>query len=407
MSAAALLPVAAVAGASAAVMQLAGALKTAPPLAALPFDLTVLAFALLLPAAALLGVTQRWRLDRAIALPLACAALLWLWLVVAGAWSPSRAVLPRKLPEIALVAPAMLLLGLLVGAEARARRALVALTLAIGAALAGIVLWGLVVGWPPRLLLDAELVRLQYQLAGLGMAMAAALAAIRAVEAPHILRALPWLALVGVLGFAASLPGGRMALAALALGVALAPALRLWLAGRRGAALRWLGACAAIGAAVLVWLTTQPDIAAGLRTLERLAQDGTGVETRQDLWAAALAWAGEAAPFGLGTGGFTIAAGFGEWRGRYPHNHALEALAEAGLPGFALWLGAFGGALLAAAMLLLRVAPARGARIAALALPVGLYIMVSTDLGNRMAWFALGLVLSLGLQAQAAETRHV
>ena len=78
-------------------------------------------------------------------------------------------------------------------------------------------------------------------------------------------------------------------------------------------------------------------------TLERLAGDPAGFEARTQLWGAALAWGGEAAPFGLGTGAFTLAAGFGERRGLHPHNHALEALAEAGLPGLLLWLGAFGG----------------------------------------------------------------
>jgi cell division protein FtsW (lipid II flippase) len=43
---------------------------------------------------------------------------------------------------------------------------------------------------------------------------------------------------------------------------------------------------------------------------------------------------------------------------------------------------------------------ARQARIAAMVLPVALTIMVSTDLGNRMAWFALGLALSLGVTAR-------
>jgi hypothetical protein len=50
------------------------------------------------------------------------------------------------------------------------------------------------------------------------------------------------------------------------------------------------------------------------------------------------------------------------------------------------------------------VAPGRAARIAALTLPLGLTAMVSTDLGNRMVWFGLGLLLSLGVEARR---RHV
>jgi O-antigen ligase len=150
-------------------------------------------------------------------------------------------------------------------------------------------------------------------------------------------------------------------------------------------------------------LLLDPERMDGLRTLERLTGDAAGLDARVSLWSAALDWAGRAAPFGLGTGGFTIAAGHGERRGLYPHNHALEALAEGGLPGLLLWLLAFGGGAVAAMRLLPRAAPARAARIAAMVLPVAMTVMVSSDLGNRMAWFALGLALSLGVTARPAR----
>jgi O-antigen ligase len=391
--------IALLAGGSAAVLQLSGALKTAPPLATLPFDLTGLAFGVLLPAAALLAATRRWRVAPELAVPVAAAFGLLLWLVVAGGWSSSRIVLGQKLPELALLAPVMLAAGLLAGADATARRALCGATLVAGVAVAAIVAWGAAFGWAAPGGAETEARRLQYQLAGLAMAMAAALAAVRAAEGRRPCAPL-WLALVAALAAAATLPGGRTALGALGLGVALAPSIGLHLAGRGGAAALWLGGCGAAGLAALGGFALRPDLADGLRTLERLAEGGAGLEARTGLWSAALAWAGDSAPFGLGTGGFTIAAGHGERRGLYPHNHALEALAEGGLPGFALWALAFGGGLLAALRLAPRVAPGRAARIAALVLPVALTVMVSTDLGNRMAWFALGLALSLGLEAR-------
>jgi O-antigen ligase len=118
------------------------------------------------------------------------------------------------------------------------------------------------------------------------------------------------------------------------------------------------------------------------------------------LWGEALRWAGLAAPFGLGTGGFTLATGLGDSRGLHPHNHALEVLAEGGLPGLALWLLAFGGGVVLALARAGQVAPERAARIAALTLPLALTAMVSTDLGNRMVWFGLGLLLSLAVEAR-------
>jgi len=390
--------IAAAAGMAAAVLQLAGALKTAPPLAGLPFDLTLLAFVALLPLLALLAATRRWQAAPALALPVAAAALLILWLVMAGSWTSSRLVAGEKLAGLVLAAPIMLAAGLLVGAEPGARRALAATTLAIGSAVAAIVGWGLAVGWAPRDVLDPQALKLQYQIAGLAMAMAAGLAAMRAVVARGVAR-LGWLVLVALLAAAALIPGGRTALIALGLGVALAPALRL----RGGAALGWLAGVALLGAAGALYLLLRPEEAEGLRTLERLTEDAGGLDARLGLWSAALDWAGRTAPFGLGTGGFSIAAGHGERRGLYPHNHALEALAEAGLPGFVLWLGAFGGAVVLAIRLRPTLSPGRVAAIAAMVAPVALSVLVSTDLGNRMAWFALGLLLSLGLHGRRAH----
>jgi O-antigen ligase len=412
---AALRPLAVLTGGAAALMQLSGGLKTAPPLAFLPFDLTLAAGLVLLPCLGLLAATRRWEVDPALALPVAAAALLPFWLVVAAAWSPSREVAAAKLPEVALTAPVMLAAGLLVGAEPAARRALALVSLLVGLALAAVVAWGVAAGWALQEALDPDRARegakVHYQLAGLALAIAGGLAAVRAMEAARPLAALAWLAVVAALSVAALLPGGRTALLALGLGVAVAPALRLGLGGRRGAAAGWLAAVLGGGAACGLALLLNPHGAEGLRTLERLTSDAAGLEARLGLWQAALRWAGEAAPFGLGTGGFTIAAGHGERRGLYPHNHALEALAEAGLPGLVLWLGAFGGGAVAALALLRRTEPARAARIAAMVLPVAMTVMVSTDLGNRMAWFALGLALSLGvgsaLPAGPPEPRRV
>jgi O-antigen ligase len=392
-----------VAGLAAALLQLAGALKTAPPFAALPFDLTLAALGLLLPAVALLAATRRWALDPRLALPLAAAAVLPLWLVVAGSWTPSRIVVAAKLPEVVLAAPLMLAAGLLVGAEPAARRVLCAVSLLVGVTLAGLVAWRSLGGFALAAALEAEQAKLHHQLAGLAMAIAGGLAAVRVAEARRPLAALPWALLVVALGAAAMVPGGRTALLALGLGVALAPAMRLWMSGRRGAALGWLALALAAGLAGALLLLLDPGRATGLRTLERLTAEAGGLDTGLGLWSAALDWAGHAAPLGLGTGGFTIAAGYGERRGLYPHNHALEAFAEAGLPGLLLWLAAFGGGVAAAARLLRHAAPGRAARIAAMVLPVALTVMVSTDLGNRMAWFALGLALSLGVTALPAE----
>ncbi len=402
--------VALAAGMLAALLQLAGGLKTAPALDLIPFDLTLAVLLALLPCLALLAATRRWHLDATLALPIAAAALLVLWLVVAGTWTVSRTVAAAKLPEVVLAGPAMLAAGLLAGADPATRRALAGTSLLIGLVLAAVIGWSVVVGsgWLGAAAPGTERAGVHHQLAGLALAIAAGLAAVRAAAAGR-LAALGWIGLVVLLGAAALLPGGRTALAGLGFGVALAPALGLWRAGRGRAAAGWILGCGAAAMLLALALALNPGDAERLRTIERLTGDSAGLEARQGLWSAALDWAGRAAPFGLGTGGFTIAAGHGERRGLYPHNHALEALAEGGLPALILWLGAFGGAVPVALRALRHadMAPRRVAEVAAMVLPVALTVMVSTDLGNRMAWFALGLALSLGVTATDRSGRRV
>ncbi|MBY0335618.1 MAG: O-antigen ligase domain-containing protein, partial [Acetobacteraceae bacterium] len=162
----------------------------------------------------------------------------------------------------------------------------------------------------------------------------------------------------------------------------------------------WLLLLPALAAAGLGILLADPDRAAQLATLERLLR-GTGdlPSAREVLWAEA--WRlGDG--WGLGPGGYPPAAGFGQDRGMHPHNHAVEALVEGGVLGLALWGGAFGGGALLVLARIGRVAPARAAEVVALTLPLAVTAMVSTDLGNRMAWLSLGLALSLAVEARDA-----
>lgn len=391
------------AGLFAAVLQFAGALKSLPGLAALPADLTLVAALLLLPSLLVLLLVREWRVGRGLALPLLGVGGLLLWLVLAGSWSGSRTVLAEKLPQAVVLGPLMLAAGLLVGGDGATLRRFAAAVLAIGLLVGAGVAWGVAtdqVVLGGQVGADPGRVRVQYQLAGLAIACAGGLAALRLAEAAGRAR-LGWGLVLLALAAAALVPGGRAAALGFGLAVAVVPALWFRLVGRPGAALGWLAAVAAMGAAGLLGLLAMPAEMAALRTLERLFGDPVAaLPARLILWAEALRWAGLTAPFGLGTGGFTLAAGLGDDRGLHPHNHALEVLAEAGLPGLALWLLAFGGGVVLALARAGQVAPGRAARIAALTLPLALTAMVSTDLGNRMVWFGLGLLLSLAVEAR-------
>ncbi|HZH45989.1 MAG TPA: O-antigen ligase domain-containing protein, partial [Roseococcus sp.] len=76
------------AGLTAAAMHFAGALKSAPLLSALPFDLTLVAALALLALLPLLLAGRRWEVAPGLAWPLLGCAALWCWWVVATAWSP-------------------------------------------------------------------------------------------------------------------------------------------------------------------------------------------------------------------------------------------------------------------------------------------------------------------------------
>jgi O-antigen ligase len=356
-----------------------------------------------MPLLVLCAMTRGWEIAPEIGLPLAAIGALWLWLVLAGCWSASGALLAAKLPEITLLGPIMLLAGLIVAGDDAALRgfcvgvfgagAAVAASLAANLAEGSVALGGL-----PGM--DPEKWRIAYQVTGLAIATAVALAAVHLAEARGVFFAMFWLGVALALALGALLPGGRAALVALGLCLLSGPTLILSRRRRPFLGTAWVFGLLCIAAIVALLMEAPSGHHARaleyLLTSEVLESSGRG-----PLWEEALRLAGLAMPFGLGTGGFSLAAGFGEWRGRHPHNLAIEALVEAGLPGLALWLIAFGGAGFVF-WRLGRSAPSwRVARLLMLCLPMAVTLQVSTDLGNRMAWLTLGLALGIGVTARA------
>ena len=390
-------------GAASALLHLAGALKSIPLIGGLPIDFTIFMAAIALPMLMLCALTRAWVISPEIGLPLAAIGALWLWLVLAGCWSASGAVLAAKLPEIILFGPIMLLAGLVVAGDEAALRGFCAGIIGAGAAVAASLAVNLAGGSVVRGGLpgaDPEKWRIAYQVTGLAIATAAALAAVQWAEARGALPGLLSLGAALALAVGALLPGGRAALVALALCLASGPVLVLLRQRKPGLAALWLLASLGLAGAALVFLGGEPSRT--LHTLERiLAPNMLESSGRGPLWEEALRLAGQTMPFGLGTGGFSLAAGFGEWRGRHPHNLGIEALAEVGLPGFALWLIAFGGAAYVFWRLGRTTPSWRVARLLMLCLPMAVTLQVSTDLGNRMAWLALGLALGIGVTARA------
>jgi O-antigen ligase len=401
--------VALLAGVAGAVLQFAGALKAVGPLARLPMDLTVLALLAVLAALLLLLATREVVFSSWLGPPLLAAGALWLWWALAATWSPWPAAAAERLRDILLLGPLMLAAGLLLGADPRARAAFMATTICIGALVGLAVAEGL---WSGSLVLGGEVgrdptrLRVAYQIAGLAIACAGGLVALRFTQAAGAARA-GWGAVLLALGALALLPGGRAAFLALLASVAVGPALLFALQRRMGAAALWLGVVALAGGVALGAMMALPALSDQLATLERLLRPRAGLDgAREILWAEAWRLGGWA---GLGPGGFPPAIGAGLDRGLHPHNHALEALVEGGAVGLLLWGLAFLGATALAAVRAFAVAPWRAAEVFAICMPVALSAMVSTDLGNRMMWFTLGLALSLGAgtRPRMAVLRHV
>jgi O-antigen ligase len=384
-------------GLAAASLQFAAALKGLPGLAHLPFDLTPPLLALGLGLAAWRLATHPHRIGAEAMLVLGLQALLALWLAASGAWSGGAETLPRKLAEIALLGPAMTVAGMAVAAHRAAFRgfawgcAAIGLTVAVAvpaAVAAGIAVLGGAT--------DAETIRVQYQVATLSLAAAAAVLAAAAAEARPIRAALCALAVAG-LALAALATGGRAGLAGLAAAAVLAPAATLAASGRPGRGLAvGAGIAASLGLGLLAALALT-DPAGAPRTLARFLEGALGAgAVRPALWAASWTLA---SPLGLGTAGFAPAAGFGDARGWHPHNLALEALTEGGVPGAVLLVAL----LLAAAAALVRharaVPPAQLGATIGFACVALAQAATSTDLGNRMAWLWLGLVAGLAVRA--------
>jgi O-antigen ligase len=385
-------------GLAAAGLQFAAALKGLPGLAYLPFDLTPPLLVLVLGLAAGRLALRPHRIGPEAALVIGLQALLALWLVTAGAWSGSTEVLPRKLAEIVLLAPAMILAGLAVAAHPAAFAAFaggcagvgLAVALAVPLAVAaGIAVLGGAA--------DAETIRVQYQVATLALAAAAAVLAAGAVTARPLGRML-CIGGVAVLALAALATGGRAGLAGLAAAVVLAPAAVLAAGGRRFAAVALAAGIAAMLAAGLALVLALTDPAGVPRTLARFLDGALGAgAVRPTLWAEAWRLA---SPLGLGPAGFAPAAGFGDRRGWHPHNLGLESLAEGGVPAAALLLAIL---LVCGATLVRRaraVPPAQFGATVGFACVALAQAATSTDLGNRMAWLWVGIVTGLAVRAE-------
>jgi O-antigen ligase len=396
-------------GAFALLLLFVGVLKSFPLLRNSPIDITPVLFGLVALHLAWALVSRRYTLPVAVPLLFTLHAVFALYCVVSAGVSQGREIIDSKLRDVVLVAPAMLLIGAAVAADRNAFRrfALASKVLApvVGGLIAAAFAFGLVnviVQFGGRG--NLQTARVQYQLANLLLALGASAYAMAAVQARGW-RQLATMGTVLVLAYAALIPGGRSGLIGLCAAVVAGPCLLLWHQARRRAAFLLAGGMALGVLALALLLFAQSQLASGLRTVERFTQGGIGESSaRLPLWRAAFALIEGNGFFGLGFGGYTPAAGWGVNRDLFPHNLFIEALVELGPPGLLLFVAilltaAFGWARA------MRTAPGpQWATSACLGLIMLVLISVSTDLGNPLLWFTLGLLGATGAESSPRWT---
>lgn len=354
---------------------LAGYVKASPVLAWVPWDLTVMSMvALVLAAGAEIVRTQR--------LP----SGLWPLYAVVGtfllAWAnaPISAYAETKvLLLFGLTLPAAFCAAVVVSSEARAW------WLARWTVLGGLGLALLLRVAPTTTDLYGRLAAEGSDTLAIGRGCGAAIVAVIALGIGHKLRwpiAVPVAVVLALVVFGS---GSRGPLLGAGVGVVVVLLVRPGLQR-----VKYLAAAASLLVLVGPWLLARTSPAALDRILELFSADrGASVEARQHLYAMAAAL-GSDHPFGIGWGGFQSYSPVQ----RYPHNIALEIVAEAG------WLAAiaFGLLVVVAVVRLLRQAhrPAVGAVL-------GLLVfwftnaMFSGDVNDNRATFvllAVGLVLT-------------
>ena len=382
-----------------------GVLKSLPGVATAPIDITPVLLGLTLLHLAFALASHRIALPPTVPLLFLLQATFAVLAIISAGVSPGRDIVQDKLRDMVLVAPVMMAIGAAVSADATAFRRFLLTAKVLGPAMGGFIAAAFALGLVNVIVQfggrgNVQTQRVQYQLANLLIALAAsayAIASMRTRGPTRLFNA----GMTALLAFAALIPGGRSGFIGLCLTVVVTPCLYLWHRGRRRLALGLAAGLAGLLALGIAALFASAQFTSGLRTVERLTQGDSDGGGRMTLWQAAFALVDGNGFWGVGFGGYTPAAGWGVTREYYPHNLFIEAMAELGLPGFllfvAIWATAGFGWLRASLRL---GTDAKGAEQWAATAGFGLimliYISVSTDLGNPLMWFALGVLAGCG-----------
>jgi len=358
-------------------------------------------------AMALVRLVPRFGVTGAVLAPLGFWLALVLWATLSATWTSAVDLVGGKLGLLLGVSMLFLLLGICVGFAADAFDAFLRTLFAIGLITAlAIFIYS---NRPPHLDANAaqalQTFTSAYQATTQCVSLAAMVALVRLLSDGGGRFAKPaWGAAWLVLTIATLAGGGRGA--AIAGGLAQASVLGFamffyW--GTPQAARLWRALVALPLLAGLLLLLGSLLELRGIERLTTIANSLTDKTGRHALWAAALAMSDAHPVVGAGLAAFQESANNIESLGIYPHNVFLEVLAENGLAGFALFVGAIVSALAAALRRAREIAFAHGAVWLGLFVYTCFEMNVSGSVTDRMIAFVIGL--SAGLAARSLPAR--
>ena len=373
----------------AAMMHFAGALKSVIFLRDFPIDVTIVSFALCLVILALRFQIFIKNVSISASFYFLCLSLFCCYFLILATWTNMQSAGYQKLFDIIVLAPLITILAVSVGSNANAFdgfcKAVVIISIFVFIASLGTLLLGYAkIGGS----IDNNTVRIQYQLVGLLFASGAVISASSfANEFPK--KAVRHISVFFVFLLGNFFTGGRASLAAALVGTLLSIVVLTVIQSQYRLKIYFLlvlvsSMCAL---SLLVFSHIFGIDFFGLRRV--IEKGGIDFGVRAALWEIALS---KASVSGIGVAAFAAVAGLGDLRKWYVHHLWLESLVEGGIFGFVVFSLMIVTAICSFVQGF-RIIPVKQYAIVGGFMVIGFVQMfTSTDLGNRMGWFWLGLL---------------
>lgn len=384
-------------GASCAAFHFSGAIKSIPGITNLPFDASSIFFGMSVTIYIFQASSSKVFLSLFGGVHLFLQSLLNLFLLFSAVKSNSSQILYEKLFHVTVIGFAMTILSLSVSSSEKAFKSFTSTCFFVGMLCSFIIPATLVFDFSVRGgPVETEFSRVQYQLVGILFASASVIAATSLIESWPLHR-LQKLFSLSLLVVGSAILGGRASFFSLICSTLIAASLMYVKSTKQRPRSPLITLVLFLIGSYLfsfvLFLLGATELIVYLRLLKHLNLDQ---DIRVMLWGMAVS---KASVFGLGTASFAPTMGLGDLRRWYPHNLMLEALVELGVPGFMVFCMLLVTAISSLCICRHSISDNELSILAGFACICGAQIFTSTDLGNRMAWFWLGLLTGASCRA--------